>query len=240
MHDDDLDLDPNARRVLDHGFIRVVETWGRGDSGLSEAGIIEAARQSTQGSFRGWERDKRLLRYLYTHKHSTPFEFAGAVIEVRAPIFVFRQWVRHRTQSLNEASARYTQLPDLFYVPSVDRLMMTDEHNKQAGGIKGAEEMTAANADDLRSALSRHYSDYERMRSLMLQLGSPKELARIGGPVAQYSQMRASANLRNWLGFLTLRMDPHAQWETRQYAIALHDLLLVHFPRTMTLFDEVD
>jgi thymidylate synthase (FAD) len=87
--------------VLDHGFVRLVETWGQGDTRLAEAGIIEAARQSTQGSFRGWARDAQLLRYLHEHKHSTPFEFAGMVIEVRAPIFVFREWHRHRTQCLH-------------------------------------------------------------------------------------------------------------------------------------------
>src|SRR3990167_3384931 len=112
--------------VLDHGFVRLVEVWGKGDAGEPEAGIIEAARQSTQGSFRGWELDEKLLRFLYCNdpKHATPFEFAGMVIEVQAPIFVFREWHRHRTQSYNEMSARYTPLPDVNYVPSVERLMI--------------------------------------------------------------------------------------------------------------------
>lgn len=108
-------------RVLDHGFVRLVETWGHGDGGVRvdgsgenlgedcEAGIIEAARQSTQGNFRGWEKDAQLLAFLHNHKHATPFEFAGMVVEVRAPILVFREWHRHRTQSYNEMSARYAE-----------------------------------------------------------------------------------------------------------------------------------
>ena len=108
----------NKIDVLDHGFVRLVESWGSGDL------HIEAARQSTQGSFRGWDQDAKLLRYLHQNKHSTPFEFAGMVIEVRAPIFVFREWHRHRTQSYNEMSARYA--------PPIERLMRNANQNKQA------------------------------------------------------------------------------------------------------------
>src|SRR6185437_1734218 len=103
-----------------------------------ERGIIEAARQSTQGSFRGWGQDAKLLRYLHEHKHATPFEFAGMVIEVQAPIFVFREWHRHRTQSYNEMSARYSPLPDLCYVPdwaNVGERGAAAAANKQAGGV---------------------------------------------------------------------------------------------------------
>ena len=225
-------------QVLDHGFIRLIETWGSGESGIAEAGIIEAARQSTQGSFRGWEKDRRLLAYLYNHKHSTPFEFAGAVIELRLPIFVARQLVRHRVFSINEASARYTELPELYYMPTVDRLMMTDPHNKQAGAAKGAEPLTRESAQwfqlDLRDTYKAHSGNVSRA----LDAGVPKELARIGGPVGQYTQMRVSTNLRGWLGFLTLRMDPHAQWEIRQYANTLCDLLSSEFPNTLSLFND--
>jgi thymidylate synthase (FAD) len=93
-------------KVLDHGFVRLIETWGSGEAGVPEAGIIEAARQSTQGAFRGWETDEKLLRFMYENNHNSPFEFCGAVIEIQAPIFVFREWHRHRTQSYSEMSAR--------------------------------------------------------------------------------------------------------------------------------------
>ena len=105
--------------VLDHGYVQFVEAWGTGheQEGVAdyEVGIIEAARQSTQGDFRGWGDDRKLLKYLHDNKHATPFEFAAMVIEVQAPIFVFREWHRHRTQSYNEMSARYAPLPDLYY-----------------------------------------------------------------------------------------------------------------------------
>lgn len=223
-------------QVLDHGYVRLVESWGCGDNGEDmEAGIIEAARQSTQGSFRGWDEDEKLLRYLYRNKHSTPFEFAGMIVEIRAPIFVFREWMRHRTQSFNEASARYAPLPDLWYVPTVERLMMNV--GKQGGTIAGAEELTEQMAKEFREHVDEQCATFAENYDLALQAGVPKELARLTMPVGWYSQMRASANLRNWLGFLTLRMDPAAQWEIRQFANAVGSLILSEFPRTWKLFE---
>lgn len=223
--------------VLDHGFVRQVESWGSGDRGLPEAGIIEAARQSTAGSFRGWEWDKRLLRYLYEHKHSTPFEFAGLTIEVKAPIFVFRQWHRHRTQSYNEVSARYVELPCEFYIPSIERIVGTHEPPTGTGQAKPStcsEEEAAfwqyhleEKADDSRDS----YVAY-------LKAGVPRELARLELGANVYSQMRATANLRNWLGFLLLRLDPHAQWEIRQFALAVGQIIAKTHPQTWALFAE--
>jgi len=228
-------------QILDHGYIRLVETWGHGDFGVAEAGIIEAARQSTQGSFRGWDRDEKLLRFLYEHKHSTPFEFAGAVIEVQAPIFVFREWHRHRTQSYNEMSARYEPLPDLYYVPSIERLMMNaGGSNKQAGTVSGSVGLTTQYAEAFRARRIQRCAEWQAEYEADLANGIPKELARGGMPVEHYTRMRASANLRNWLSFLTLRQDPAAQWEIRQYANALNeDILSTSFPRTLSLFNKV-
>ncbi len=224
--------------VLDHGYVRHVESWGGGDRGQDdEAGIIEAARQSTQGCFRGWERDRKLLSYLYGNKHSTPFEFAGMTIETRAPIFVFREWHRHRTQSYNEMSARYAPLPDLNYVPSVDRLMARDSENKQAGSVAGAGLLDESKATAYIHDLRECYERFQELYVHALDIGVPKELARLGMPVARYSQMRASANLRNWLGFLTLRMSPNAQWEIRQYADAVGELVAENFPNVWELFE---
>ncbi|KKN69873.1 hypothetical protein LCGC14_0436970 [marine sediment metagenome] len=226
--------------VLDHGFVRFVEDWGHGDSRMPEAGIIEAARQSTQGCFRGWRQDAKLLRYLYENKHSTPFEFAGMVLEVRAPIFIFRQWHRHRTQGYNEMSARYTELPDLTYIPTVDRIVSGSQTtaNKQAAAADGAPVATERSAEAFRGVLKRGQKRFRMDYDLAIGAGVPKELARLGMPVNHYSQMRATTCLRNWLGFLTLRMDPHAQWEIRQYANAVHALILERFPETCALFDE--
>jgi thymidylate synthase (FAD) len=208
---------------------------------VAEAGIIEAARQSTQGSFRGWDLDEKLLGYLFNSKpqHATPFEFAGMVIEVQAPIFVFREWHRHRTQSYNEMSARYSPLPDLNYVPSIERLMMpASTTNKQAGTVKGSEPLTVEVAENFQLHLIHIYNKQEEFYQLALKKGVPKELARAVLPVGRYSRMRASTNLRNWLAFLLLRNDPGAQWEIQQYARAVKTIIAQQFPRVHRLFVE--
>lgn len=247
-------------QVLDHGYVEVVESWG------SDERIIEAARMSTGKGFQGWgpfhaddcpshtgpktkdadpgiapccapkAGDEKLLAYLWTNKHHTPFEMAGLTIEVQAPIFVFREWHRHRTQSYNEMSARYTPLPDVNYIPSVERLMINSKTNKQAGVVKGADELTERGAMQFQHELSEHYRQCETLYQRALNGGVPKELARIHLPVGRYSRMRASANLRNWLAFLTLRMDQAAQWEIRQYANVVSEIIAALFPRTHELF----
>jgi len=218
-------------KILDDGYVALVESWG------SDERIIEAARMSTGKGFEGWEKDEKLLAYLYNNKHSTPFEMAGMVIEVKAPIFVFREWHRHRTQSYNEMSARYIPLPDENYMPSIDRLMAganTATTNKQAQGTGAqlSEDAAAAWAQQLGALYAQAQGVYEAG----IALGVPKELARLPVPVARYSRMRASTNLRNWLAFLTLRKAPAAQWEIRQYANAVGVLISEHFPHTWALF----
>lgn len=241
------------KKILDHGYIQLIETWG------SDERIIEAARMSTAKGFNGWgprhddgcqailtlspanctcggpkPGDEKLLAYLYNHNHATPFEMAGMIIEVKAPIFVFREWHRHRTQSYNEMSARYIPLPDENYVPSVERLMLQGGANKQAQST-GAQ-LTEKEAAVFQAELATVYEKAQWLYERALLAGVPKELARLPVPVARYSRMRASANLRNWLGFLTLRMDPAAQWEIRQFANAVGDLVAEQFPKTWELF----
>jgi thymidylate synthase (FAD) len=229
-------------QVLDHGYVELVESWG------SDERIIESARMSTNKGFKGWgpkadgsPGDEKLLKYLYEHNHATPFEMAGMTIEVQAPIFVFREWHRHRTQSYNEMSARYTPLPDLNYLPTVDRLMINSQNgNKQAGTVEGSEVLTVETATHFRNALAGTYTIQQTMYETALSQGIPKELARLMLPVGRYSRMRASANLRNWLGFLTLRMAEGAQWEIRQYANAVASMVEAKFPRTYGLFAAKD
>lgn len=182
--------------------------------------------------------DEKLLRFLWENRHATPFEMAGMTIEVQAPIFVFREWHRHRTQSYNEMSARHIPLPDVNYVPTVERLLINSKTNKQAGTVTGADELDAAGAEVFRSGLVRMYGLAEDLYRNALAMGVPKELARVHLPVGRYSRMRASANLRNWLAFLTLRMAEGAQWEIRQYAKAVGRLVATSFPRTWELFVE--
>lgn len=184
--------------------------------------------------------DEKLLRYLWQNKHATPFEMAGATFEVQAPIFVFREWHRHRVPfGYNEASARYAPLPDLNYVPSVERLMLGGGHlTKQAGTVEGAAALTQNAAEQFQARLCAVYSEQEDLYRWALDAGVPKELARVHLPVGRYSRMRATGNLRGWLAFLSLRDHAAAQWEIRQYAAAVRDELRVLFPRTLALFDE--
>lgn len=228
-------------KVLDHGYVRFIEDWGYGLAEVQEAGIIEAARQSTQGSFRGWEQDERLLRFLFLNnpKHATPFEFAGMTIEVQAPILVFREWHRHRTQSYNEMSARYSPVPDVHYMPTVDRCMMgKGDKNKQAQAMAGSVELTADAAMKWLKSLEGLYVSSQAIYRLGLDIGVPKEVARCAMVVSRYSRMRATANLRNWLAFATLRMHPDAQWEIRQFANVVGDIIGQRFPKTWALFNE--
>lgn len=239
-----------AVSVLDHGYVRFVEGWGRGDAGRFasqddyEPGIVEAARQSTQGSFRGWDKgDAKLLTTLFTSKpmHSSPFEFSGMTIEVQAPIMVFREWQRHRTLGYNEMSARYAPLPDLYYNPPADLVVerairAQETKNKQEGAATGAvldtDKIRTWMEDDLaiERLLENHYQDG-------LKIGVPKELARKRMPVDHYSRMRATGNLTNWLRFLRLRMHPGAMWEIREYAHAVAAIVAVTFPNTWALFE---
>ena len=139
--------------------------------------------------------------------------------------------------SYNEMSARYMPLPDVNYVPTVERLMLGGGHlTKQAGVAKGADALSEKEADAFRFNLECAYREQEQVYQTALARGVPKELARLVLPVGRYSRMRASANLRNWLAFLTLRMAPQAQWEIRQYANAVGELVKENFPRTWELF----
>lgn len=182
--------------------------------------------------------DEKLLAYLWKNKHATPFEMATMVIEVKAPIFVFREWHRHRTQSYNEMSARYIPMPYENYIPTMDRLFLSGGKNKQAGKKEGAEELHPDYAEVWLNQLKYVYELIEDVYQSGLNIGVPKELARLPIPVARYSRMRASANLRNWLAFLTLRMDPAAQWEIREYANAVGQIIAQLYPRTWELFIE--
>lgn len=222
--------------LLDHGYLEFKYGWG------SDADIIEAARMSTDKGFLGWGTpeapgDEKLLNYLWEHAHHSPFEFGGLVLEVQAPIFVFREWHRHRTQSYNELSARYTPLPDMNYIPSVERLMVKAHGtNKQANRIAGAPVLTEEFARYWLHQLERIYAGAQGIYEEGLGLGVPKELARIGLPFGRYSRMRACANLRNWLAFTTLRSDPNAQWEIQVYSDAVRKVIEQQFPRTYDVY----
>jgi thymidylate synthase (FAD) len=187
--------------------------------------------------------DEKLLRYLWENKHATPFEMAGVTIEVAAPIFVFREWHRHRVPfSYNEMSSRYVPLPDLSFVPdpedSVKRSIAASQRNKQAGVIEGAAVLTLEAAHDLLGEEHELLRKIEDLYQRKLRAGFPKELARTHLSVSRYSKMRASANLRGWLAFIALRSASGAQQEIRVYSDALRGILAELFPRTLNLFSE--
>jgi thymidylate synthase (FAD) len=185
---------------------------------------------------KGAPRDFGLLNTLYSNGHSTPFEMGEIAIEVMAPIFVVREWQRHRTQNYNEFSARFSQMPNAHYIPSPERVQKQSKSNKQGSGevfppeeAKGFIGSIASEQEDL----YRHYNFY-------LEKGVAKELARINTPVSRMTKMRAKSDVRNWLGFLRLRMETNAQWEIRQYANAMASLIKQLFPHTFELFLEYD
>lgn len=224
-------------KILDHGYVEFIESWG------SDERIIEAARMSTDKGFVSWDAyegnpkgDAGLLRFLYGNKHLTPFEMAGMTIVIQAPIAVFREWHRHRMQSYNEMSARYTPLPDVNYMPTPERCLSVSGTNKQAGAIKGSAEITHESALEWLEELADVYAHAQRVYQSGLDRGIPKEVARMPVPVGRYSRMMASTDLRNWLAFLTLRMDEKAQFEIRQFANQVGVLISEKFPRTWELF----
>jgi thymidylate synthase (FAD) len=201
--------------VLDHGFVRLVAHMG------DDLSIVRAARVSYDAAWRAGEdagSDDRLIRYLWANAHTSPFESVEFQFEVKAPIFVLRQWHRHRTWSFNELSARYRELPEEFYVPAPDQVGAQSANTKQA--------RIAAEPDSISPTLIRAACEnaFETYRTLLAR-GVPRELARSVLPVSTYSHMFAKVDLRNLFHFLELRCDAHAQYEIRIYADAMLSLI---------------
>ena len=202
--------------VLDHGFVRFVDHMG------SDLSVVRAARVSYAAAWRAGEddgSDARLIRYLWKNKHSTPFEAVTFTFEVKAPIFVYRQWHRHRTWSYNELSARYRELPEEFYVPAADVIGEQAKDNKQSRVITDVADETSAGM--IKLACGASFGIYRDL----LARGVPRELARGVLPLNTYSHMFGTVNMLNLFKFLTLRCDGHAQWEIRQYANAMLHLI---------------
>jgi thymidylate synthase (FAD) len=215
--------------VLDHGFVRLVESMG------DDLSIVRAARVSYDAAWRAGEdegSDKWLIKYLWRNKHATPFEAVEFQFEVKCPVFVARQWMRHRTWSYSEISARYTELPEDFYVPDLDKIGTQSHTNKQTREI-GPESDAAVDREPYRDhcrAAFRCYHD-------LLRSGWPRELARGVLPLSTYTHFFAKTNLRNFLHFVALRRDPHAQFEIRTYAEAMLDLVRPVCPTAINAFE---
>ena len=231
--------------VLDNGtgFIRVVDYMGN-DASVARAARVSYGRQDAD---RGPEADAKLIRYLTRHRHTSPFEMARLVLHVRLPIFVARQWMRHRTWSFNEVSARYTTLPDDCYIPDLGDMAGPATDNKQGRG----KPLPTGEASEAWETMITA-ADHATRAVALLTTGAPAdpdagpaafdlpavapEIARMVGPVNQYTEVTASADLHNLLHFLALRLDGHAQLEIRRYAEAIARIVEAWVPETWAAF----
>ena len=204
-----------AHPVLDHGFIRVIDYMG------DDAAIVQAARVSYGAGTKHVQNDEGLIRYLMRHWHSTPFEMCEVKLHVKLPVFVARQWIRHRTANVNEYSARYSILDREFYIPAPENLAAQSAVNNQGRGEVLQGEEAARVLDLLKSDANTAYDHYEAMLSTEGQLGLARELARMNLPANIYTQWYWKVDLHNLFHFLRLRADPHAQYEIRVYADAI-------------------
>ena len=224
-----------AVQVLDHGFVRLVDWMG------DDLSIARAARVSYDADWRaGLDKgsDERLIRYLWHNRHTTPFEAVTFTFEIKAPIFVVRQWHRHRTWSYNELSGRYKELPEDFYVPAPEMIGTQSASSKQGRDITTLSPEQPndrrGQIDGYRPAIEAAFDEYR----WMLENGWPRELARCVLPLATYTHMFATTNLLNLFKFLTLRSGDHAQYEIACYARAMLELIHPIVPVAVAAWEE--
>ena len=221
-----------AHPVLDHGFIRVIDYMG------DDSAIVQAARVSYGAGTKHVQNDEGLIRYLMRHWHSTPFEMCEVKLHVKLPVFVARQWIRHRTANVNEYSARYSILDREFYIPAPDQLAAQSTVNNQGRGEVLTGEEAARVLDLLKSDANRAYDHYEAMLSQDGQQGLARELARMNLPANIYTQWYWKVDLHNLFHFLRLRADPHAQYEIRVYAEAIAAAVKDWVPLAYAAFED--
>lgn len=212
--------------VLDNGFVQLVDFMG------GDQRAVDSARVSFGGVSKGEDRDRKLIEYLLAHEHISPFEHSVFQFHVKCPIFVARQWMRHRIASYNEISARYTEVKDEFYIPGTFRAQ--DTINKQ-GSVAGAKLDNARLLEIYTKSIKASYAAYDEL----LKAGVAREMARMALPVAQYTQFHWSVNARSLLNFLSLRLDSHAQYEIRQYAAAIQKIFQEKMPWTWEAFKKI-
>lgn len=223
--------------VLDHGFVRVIDYMG------DDAAICQAARVSYGRGTKSVQNDEGLIRYLMRHWHSTPFEMCEIKLHVKLPVFVARQWIRHRTANVNEYSARYSILDREFYIPEPSHVNAQSVVNNQGRGgvLEGAE--AARVLEILKSDSNRAYDNYEAMIAETGPDGEPqdglaRELARMNLPSNIYTQWYWKVDLHNLFHFLRLRADAHAQYEIRVYADAICNVVADWVPAAYRAFED--
>lgn len=221
-----------AYPVLDHGFVRVIDYMG------DDAAICQAARVSYGKGTKSVQNDEGLIRYLMRHWHSTPFEMCEIKLHVKLPVFVARQWIRHRTANVNEYSARYSILDREFYIPAPEHVAAQSVVNNQGrGDILTGEEATRV-LEILKADSARAYDNYENMISQDGQQGLARELARMNLPANIYTQWYWKVDLHNLLHFLRLRADAHAQYEIRVYAEEMCKIVADWVPFAYRAFED--
>ncbi len=221
-----------AHPVLDHGLVRVIDYMG------DDAAITQAARVSYGRGTKAVQNDEGLIRYLMRHWHSTPFEMCEVKFHVKLPVFVARQWIRHRTANVNEYSARYSILDREFYIPAPEQLAAQSTVNNQGRGemLQGDEAQRVL--DMLRDDAMRSYDHYEAMLSQDGQQGLARELARMNLPANVYTQWYWKVDLHNLFHFLRLRADAHAQYEIRVYAEEMCRIVRDWVPLAYAAFED--
>jgi thymidylate synthase (FAD) len=213
--------------VLDYGFFKVLEVMG------SDKTICESARMSYGRGTKRLNNDEGLINYLVRHHHTSPLEMGEIRMHIRMPIFVMRQWVRHRTANLNEYSGRYSEMVRLFYVPEPDQICLQDKVNKQ-GSAEPIGEPKVFNARGIIENISNDaFDEYEKL----LRMGVSRETARIILPLNTYTEVVWKLDVSNLLKFLWLRDDSHAQWEIRQYALHVAAAVKEHFPLVYAAYE---
>ncbi len=214
---------------LDKGFVRLIDVMG------DDAAIVQAARVSYGTGTKKINEDVGLIRYLLRHLHTTPFEMVEFKFHVKLPIFVARQWIRHRTANVNEYSGRYSEMKDEFYVPAIDQVRAQSASNKQG---RAEEAFDPTIAEHIRTGMletqSRLYGEYQDL----LNGDLAREIARINLPVSNYTEWYWKVDLHNLFHFLKLRIDPHAQYEIRVYGEAMAQLVKAAVPVAYEAFED--
>ena len=221
-----------AREVLDHGFVRVIDYMG------DDSAICQAARVSYGKGTKSVQNDEGLIRYLMRHWHSTPFEMCEIKLHVKLPVFVARQWIRHRTANVNEYSARYSILDREFYIPRAEDLAAQSVINNQGRGEALSGEEAERVLRYLKDDAGRADDHYEEMISQDGQEGLARELARMTLPANIYTQWYWKVDLHNLFHFLRLRADSHAQYEIRVYADAICEMVKDWVPAAYGAFED--
>lgn len=225
----------SATPVLDHGQVRVIDYMG------DDAAICQAARVSYGSGTKSVSDDRGLIRYLMRHWHSTPFEMCEIKLHVKLPVFVARQWIRHRTANVNEYSARYSILDREFYIPAPERVQVQSSNNKQGSGETVDTETARLVLEMLKSDANRAYDHYEELAADPAeggQYGLARELARMNLPTNIYTQWYWKVDLHNLFHFLRLRADAHAQYEIRVYADAICNIVKDWVPNAYEAFED--